>query len=187
MLIISVKHRIISNQTKHRTEQGQPASPVAATVLEVSPQSEGGSAVAAPTPVPAPALAPVFHAMSPCEGGQDVAPGLAMVNFIVNGKRKVDDIMTRVGHGSKRKGVRGILDRGSPLFYLDDPVISAVPDLETHWCTPVFVCIWELIDKYITAPPCPYCGGPNHVSIEYCTPFFSVHTVVPYSSIPEIG
>ncbi|CAN0496861.1 unnamed protein product, partial [Ectocarpus sp. 12 AP-2014] len=37
------------------------------------------------------------------------------------------------------------------------------PDLETHYLTPVFVCIWELLDKTIKAPPCPRCGSSSDV------------------------
>ena len=88
-----------------------------------------------------------------------------MAKFISTVKSKVDSICRRVGHGSKKQGVEGTLDRGSPWFFPDDPLLSPVPDLETHYLTPVFVCIWELLDKSIKAPPCPRCGSSKDVSI----------------------
>ena len=60
-----------------------------------------------------------------------------MPKFVNTVKRRVDSISKRVGHGSQKQGVTGTLDRGSPWFYPDDPLLSAVPDLETHYLTPV--------------------------------------------------
>lgn len=87
-----------------------------------------------------------------------------MAKFIAQVKIKVDGAVTRVGHGTKKKGVQGTLEGGSPWFHPPDILLAAVPDVETHWLTPVFVCMWEALCKYIKAPPCPRCERSDEVS-----------------------
>jgi len=118
--------------------------------------SQGRGTTAAPA-APAPA---VVHAVGPCEDPQDLAPGRAMAKFISIVKRKLDSISKRVGNGSQKKGVEGTLDRGSPWVYPDDPLLSPVPDVDTHWLTPVFVFIGELLDESIKAARQAHQGAP---------------------------
>ena len=86
-----------------------------------------------------------------------------MDGFIETIKKEVDSVVHRKGHGKKHV-VTGSLPRGSPWFYPDDPLLSDIPDIEVHYLTPVFVCIWEFLDKFLTAPPCPFCNSAEHVS-----------------------
>ena len=88
-----------------------------------------------------------------------------MIKFIAAVKCKVDSIATRVGHGSPKQGVEGKLERGSPWVYPDDPLLAPIPDLHTHYLQPVFVCMWELLCGYMSAPPCPRCGDYQHVGV----------------------
>lgn len=89
--------------------------------------------------------------------------GSAMDILIEDVKRTVDSRTTRKGHGVKH-GVEGFLEGGSPWFNPDDPIHSRIPDRRIHWMTPVYVCVWEYLDKDIKAPPCPFCESSEHVS-----------------------
>ena len=103
-------------------------------------------------------------ASASCEDVQDIVPSPPMTKFIAEVKSMVDRTTARVGHGSQKQGVEGKLPRGSPWVYPDDPLLAPVPDLETHYLTPVFVCMWELLCDYLVAPPCPRCKEYQHVS-----------------------
>ena len=85
---------------------------------------------------------------------QDKFP--AMVVSRVNGRMK------RKGNGSKHC-VSKKLDGGSPWYYPDDPTEAAVPDRDTHLMRPIFLYVWEFLDKDIKAPSCPRCRTPNNV------------------------
>ena len=83
-------------------------------------------------------------------------------NFAAIVMSRVNGRMKRKGHGSKHC-VSGKLDGGSPWFYPDDPIEAAVPDCDTHLMRPIFLCVWEFLDKDIKAPSCPRCRTPNTV------------------------
>lgn len=77
---------------------------------------------------------------------------------------KIDAKMKSKGHGTNNTGIEGKLPRGSPWFYPDDPLLSAISDREDPYCTPVVVYIWEYTDKDLRMTSCPYCSSPKHLS-----------------------
>ena len=128
-----------------------PILPAASSVAEAS--SEPG------------ARGPVREASGRFGAGVDLVRAMTpMDKFASIVRCKVGQQMKRKGHGSKH-GVSGKLDGGSPWFYPDDPLVSAIPDRDEHMMRPIFVCVWEFLDSDIKAPSCPNCCSPNHVSL----------------------
>ena len=90
-----------------------------------------------------------------------IAPDAKDVQLLFSATQSTGE-MKRKGHGSKHS-VSGKLDGGSPWFYPDDPIEGAVSDRDTHQIRPVFLCVWEFLDKDIRAPSCPRCRSSDNV------------------------